>query len=771
MPKSEKRKNSARLTTVSKRIQINGIVQGVGFRPFVYKLANAHQLKGQVANTATGVLLHIEGPDETIESFCHDVKEKAPPLAHITELVVQAAPINHYKRFSIIHSKTGRQRFTLISPDVSICNDCLRELFDPMDRRYGYPFINCTNCGPRYTIIDDIPYDRPKTSMRHFTMCKQCQQEYDDPENRRFHAQPNACAVCGPRVSLHRRSGEEISSDNPVEQAATLLKQGSILAIKGLGGFHLAADAENSASVRALRQRKHREEKPLAVMSYDLAAIETYAYLSKEEAALLRSAQRPIVLLRKKENIPLAAEIFPGNRTVGAMLPYTPLHYLLLRQNLLALVMTSGNLSEEPIAIDNADAFIRLKDIADYFLIHDRDIYLRSDDSVVKRMGRTIGFFRRSRGYVPVPVFLKENVRSVLACGAELKNTVCLTRENYAFLSQHVGDLENLATYRFFKKTIQHLRRILSIEPEIIAFDMHPDYLSTQYAKEQALETKIAVQHHHAHVVSCMAENKVSEPVIGLSFDGTGYGTDGKIWGGEILLARYERFERLAHLSYTAMPGGAAAIREPWRMAVGHLYQAYGKDLFNLNLPLFEHIEEKKVRVVAEMIEKRVNSPETSSLGRLFDAVAAIAGIRQHVAYEGQAAMELEMAAGKLENERYEYDVLSENVLKIAPQSIIRGIVQDIDKGVRVSTISAKFHATLIRVFSQACHRLKRDTGINCVALSGGVFQNSILLTGLKDALETQGFDVLTHEKVPTNDGGIALGQAVIADAVSRWSC
>jgi hydrogenase maturation protein HypF len=766
--KREKRKNSARLATESKKININGIVQGVGFRPFVYKLAKAHQLKGQVANTASGVLLHIEGPGENIESFCRKLKENAPPLSHITDIVIQSAPLIHYRNFSIIHSKTGTHRFTLISPDMSICDDCKRELFDPMDRRFRYPFINCTNCGPRYTIIDDIPYDRPKTSMRQFTMCPQCQHEYDDPEDRRFHAQPNACSLCGPRISLHGRMGEAIFAENPVEQAATFLKQGFVLAIKGLGGFHLAVDAENAVAVQTLRKRKLREEKPLAVMSYDLPTIEQYAHISRAEAVILTSPQRPIVLLRKKENTPLAVEISPGNLTVGAMLPYTPLHYLLLKNNFTALVMTSGNLSEEPIAIDNTDAFDRLKNIADYFLIHDRDIYLRSDDSVVKRMGNTMRFFRRSRGYVPVPVFLEAKIRPVLACGAALKNTICLTKENYAFLSQHVGDLENLATYRFFKKTIAHLKRILSIEPEIVAFDMHPDYLSTQYAKEQEQTAKVAVQHHHAHIVSCMAENKVSESVIGLSFDGTGYGTDGKIWGGEIMLARYEQFDRLAHLSYAAMPGGAAAIKEPWRMAISYLYRTYGKELFNLNLPLIQGMEENKIRIIVEMIEKKVNSPETSSLGRLFDAVAAIAGIRDRVAYEGQAAMELEMAAGEPGEEIYEYDLISENVLKIEPQPIIEGIVKDIQKGVAVSRISAKFHATLIRMFSQLCERLKTETRIERVALSGGVFQNSILLTGLKKSLEEQGMVVLTHEKVPTNDGGIALGQAVIADAVVR---
>ena len=768
MLKRKKGTHSARLATESKKISINGIVQGVGFRPFVYQLAKAHSLTGHVANTSKGVLLHIEGAEQDIDAFCRNLEQKAPPLSHITEIRILSVPLAHYQSFSIIQSQTGAQRFTLISPDMSVCEDCIRELFDPQDHRYRYPFINCTNCGPRYTIIDDIPYDRPKTSMRHFRMCPRCQHEYDDPENRRFHAQPNACPDCGPFVALHDSAGVLIRSHDPIAQSISLLKQGHILAVKGLGGFHLAVDAENEAAVHALRKRKHREEKPLAVMSHDLKTIEAFAHISEAEAALLTSPQRPIVLLRKKPDNPLAADISPGNRYVGTMLPYTPLHYLLLRDNFTALVMTSGNLSEEPIAIDNTDAMNRLRHIAAYFLIHNREIYLRSDDSVVKHTGNALRFFRRSRGYVPVPVFLKEKVRPVLACGAELKNTICLTKESYAFLSQHVGDLENLATYAFFRKTVAHLSRILDIRPEIVAYDMHPDYLSTRYAQEQEQVAKVPVQHHHAHIAGCMAENKVDAPVIGLSFDGTGYGADGRIWGGEILLARYTGFDRLAHLAYVPMPGGAAAIREPWRMAVSYLYQTYGNGLFNLKLPLIQHIEEKKIRLMIEMMEKQVNSPETSSLGRLFDGIAAITGIRYRAAYEGQAAMALEMTAAELPDESYEFDVGSENVLKIRPQPIIEGVVKDIQNGVAVSRISAKFHATLIRLFAGVCDRLKKETGIPRVALSGGVFQNSILLTGLMNSLTGKGFQVLTHEKVPTNDGGIALGQAVIANAICR---
>jgi hydrogenase maturation protein HypF len=483
------------------------------------------------------------------------------------------------------------------------------------------------------------------------------------------------------------------------------------------------------------------------------------------EADLLQSRQRPIVLLRKKENHPIAPDVSPRNRYFGVMIPYTPLHYLLLENEFTALVMTSGNLSEEPIAIENSDAFQRLKDIADYFLIHDRDIYLRSDDSVVKRVGPDMRFYRRSRGYVPVPVFLKKSTRPILACGAELKNTVCLAKGKHAFISQHVGDLENLSTYEFFKKTIAHLKRILDVEPQIVAFDRHPDYMSTQYAKKQKHIEKIAVQHHHAHIVSCMAENQIEEPVIGLSCDGTGYGLDGNIWGGEIMIAHPDRFERAAHLAYVPMPGGVAAIKEPWRMAVSHLYRIYGKHLFNLNLPLLKEIDRKKIDVMIEMIDKNINSPLTSSLGRLFDGVAAIAGIRNQVVFEGQAAMELEMAATGSADEAYEYAWADEEVLKIDPQPIIAGVARDVAQGVSTSQVSDKYHATLIRIFTELCELMKKKTHISRVALSGGCFQNSILLSGLLKRLEQKGFKVLTHKKVPANDGGIALGQAVIADA------
>ena len=754
----------------AKKLKVNGIVQGVGFRPFVFQLAEHYELKGEVANTSFGVSIHIEGPPDRLASFEADLAAKSPPLAYIVEISGNSQTVKNYTDFRIVKSKGETAMSTLISPDVSVCDDCLQEMFDPRNRRYSYPFINCTNCGPRYTIIDDIPYDRPKTSMRHFKMCPACQAEYDDPTDRRFHAQPNACAKCGPQVGLYDNRHKQIIANDPIGKAAEILKQGYILAVKGLGGYHLAADAANADAVMRLRLRKLREEKPLAVMANDIEHIQRFAEVEIKDEELLTSIQRPIVLLKKKATYPICEEVAPRNNYFGVMLPYTPLHYMLLKHGFKALVMTSGNLSEEPIAIDNDDAFQRLADIADYFLIHNRDIYLRSDDSIVRHSAGSKRFIRRSRGYVPIPVFLKHKIPSVLACGAELKNTVCITKGDRAFLSQHIGDLENMATYDFFELTINHLKRILDISPEIIACDMHPNYLSTQFAEKQQNIEKISVQHHHAHIVSCMAENKLDGPVVGLSFDGTGFGADGAIWGGELLIVEEHNFERAGHLRYVPMPGSTAAIREPWRMAVSYLKDSFGKDFNNLNLPGLKEIESEKLTVVSEMITKGVNSPLTSSLGRLFDGVAAICGVRNQANFEGQAAMELEMLAVESDGLCYDYDWETADVLRILPAPIIRGVVTDILNKVPIGEISARFHQTLIHLFANLCEVIRSDRGLNRVVLSGGCFQNSILLSGMLRVLQGKKFEVFTHEQVPTNDGGIALGQAFVAAAINRRS-
>jgi hydrogenase maturation protein HypF len=756
--------------TAAKRIEVNGIVQGVGFRPFVYNLAHQYDLKREVANTAAGVSIHIEGPPEDIRAFETDLTAKCPPLAHVVDISGHTESVKPFAKFRIVKSKGQARMATLISPDVSICEDCRQELFDPADRRYRYPFINCTNCGPRYTIIDDIPYDRPGTSMRHFKMCAACQAEYDDPTNRRFHAQPNACEHCGPHVSLYDHRRKPITTDDPIRAAADCIRQGQIVAVKGLGGYHLVVDALNAEAVLRLRRRKLREEKPFALMSGDLKNIRAYARVRPEEETFLTSIQRPIVLLQKKNPNRISEAVAPGNKYWGVMLPYTPLHYLLFEHRFAALVMTSANLSEEPIAIDNDDAFERLADIADYFLIHNRDIYLRSDDSILKLTAGHRRYIRRSRGYVPIPIFLNQTVPAVLACGAELKNTICLTKGDKAFLSQHIGDLENMATLDFFKLTVAHLERILEIQPELIACDMHPDYLSTRYANEQVKIPVIEVQHHHAHIVSCMAEHKLEGAVIGLAFDGTGYGPDGTIWGGEVLVAEARQFERVAHLTEMPMPGSSAAIKEPWRMALSYLHATFENDLAELALPLLRHIEPQKISIIVEMIEKGVNCPQTSSLGRLFDAVAAIAGLRQRINFEGQAAMELEMLADGHSDTIYDLQWTEQAPVKILPQPIIRGVVHDIQSGMSPGAISAKFHQTLTVLFGEVCAIIRRSHDLNRVVLSGGCFQNSLLLGGLIEQLQTRNFEVYAHQQIPANDGGIALGQALVAASIADAS-
>ena len=769
---------------IARKIYVTGIVQGVGFRPFIYQLARTHDLNGVVANTASGVSIHVEGAVEQVALFFRHIAELKPSLAHITDIASEDVMPEGYADFTISESRRQAQRSTLISPDVATCEDCIREIFDPLDRRFGYPFTNCTNCGPRYTIIDDIPYDRPNTSMKHFVMCALCRAEYDDPYNRRFHAQPNACPVCGPVLTLHDSDGGvletagEAGGSDLIRTAVRLLKGGHILAVKGLGGFHLAVDAENPDAVARLRRKKCREEKPLALMAASPDDIRLFARVGPAEEALLRGFQRPIVLLEKRRPHTIAENVSPENRYFGVMLPATPLHYLMMNSEMSAIVMTSGNMSEEPIAIDNADAVLRLNGIADYYLTHNRDIRLRSDDSIVRPIGGAGRLVRRSRGYVPVPVFLRNNVPCILACGGALKNTVCLTKDNNAFLSQHIGDLENLRTLEFFTSTIDHMKRILDIEPRLIAHDMHPDYLGTRYAIEQTGAGQIAVpvQHHHAHIVSCMAENRIGGDVIGLAFDGTGYGMDGHIWGGEVLVASENTFERTAHMAYVPMPGGDAAAKAPWRMGVSYLYDAMGDGFREVDSPLFENTAEKDVDIVVRMIARNFNSPLTSSLGRLFDAVAAILGIRSHVYFEGQAAMALEMAACPDSILPEPSDVYSYALPQafsgafqpnagapIPSRPIIMGVVRDMAQGRDVSCISTRFHWTLIHLFSDVCDRIRGITGLNRVVLSGGVFQNAILLAGMDRMLTERHFDVYTHRRVPANDGGISLGQAVVA--------
>src|ERR1035441_10443536 len=620
---------------VRRQIEVSGIVQGVGFRPYVYRLAIGRHLRGTIRNTSAGVTIEIQGPAETVQDFVEHLPAEVPPLARITGFTVNEVPCvamqigdNHDpdQDFRIVHSRAGEEVRTLISPDVAICPDCLREMFDPTDRRYRYPFINCTNCGPRFTIIRDIPYDRPSTSMAMFQMCPACLAEYENPLDRRFHAQPNACWECGPRVELWDKSGRRIECRDPIVEAVSGLHAGLVVAVKGLGGFHLAVDATNAAAVALLRQRKRRVEKPFAVMVPDFVTAQEVCEIEDAARTVLQSIQRPIVLLPKKTPSVIPAEVAPFNRYLGIFLPYTPFHYLLLAEGgFKALVMTSGNLSEEPIAIDNREAVHRLHGLADYFLVHNRDILLRCDDSVVRVAGGVTRQLRRSRGFVPVPVFLKDDQPSVLAVGGELKNAICLTKGKHAFLSQHVGDLENAESYSFFHEAIEHLERILEIRPEIIAYDLHPDYFSTKWALQQSGVQLVGVQHHHAHIASCMAENHLEGRVIGFALDGTGYGTDGKIWGGEVLIAGYEDFERAAHFEYVPLPGGSAAILEPRRMAISYLFHHFGRDFWGLDVPFTRRLDRGRTETLLRLMQSGINSPLTSSCGRLFDAVAALA--------------------------------------------------------------------------------------------------------------------------------------------------
>jgi hydrogenase maturation protein HypF len=756
------------------QVVVRGIVQGVGFRPFVYRLAQEHQLRGWVLNSTQGVVIEVEGPRQKIDGFIAGLRAGPPPQAVIERVETNFLPPVGYSCFIIEASREGDE-FVLISPDICICADCLNELENPEDRRWAYPFINCTNCGPRFTIISDIPYDRPKTTMSVFTMCPHCKNEYHDPADRRFHAQPNACPVCGPHLEMARngaRPAEVPLEGEPIEVARRLLAEGAVVAVKGLGGFHLACDATNAAAVATLRERKQRVDKPFAVMSLDVDTVRRYCQVSEGEAQLLESPARPIVLLRRKPGSPIADEVAPANNNLGVMLPYTPLHYLLLGDRgtpvPLALVMTSGNMSEEPIAIGNQEALERLSPLADYFLMHNRDIYVRCDDSVTRLFRGREAMMRRSRGYAPSPVRVDLDLREILACGAELKNTFCLTKGTYAFLSQHIGDMENYETFASYQASIEHFQKLFRVNPQAVAYDLHPNYLATRYALELAEAEglrRVPVQHHHAHVVSCMAENGVDEEVIGVALDGTGYGTDGHVWGGEFLLADCRRFRRLGHLKYVPLPGGEAAIKRPYRMAVSHLLSAFGEEALDLPLELWAQIEGTELALIRRIMAAKVNCPLTSSCGRLFDAVSALVGVRGVVNYEGQAAIELEMLAAEGVEEAYDWSRPSSYPIIIDPAPVLRGVVSDLRRGVDRAVISAKFHNTIADIIVGVSQAARERTGISRVALSGGVFQNIYLLGRTLDELESQGFDVLIHHRVPTNDGGIALGQAVIANA------
>jgi hydrogenase maturation protein HypF len=754
-------------------IVIRGIVQGVGFRPFVFSLAVRLHLAGFVKNQTGNVFIEAQGEPVVLDSFQAALTAEAPPLAKIEHLSWEPRLPQDEQQFRIEHSDAETAGPIFISPDVATCPDCLRELLDPKDRRFGYPFLNCTNCGPRLTIITGAPYDRARTTMGAFPMCPACRAEYENPADRRFHVQPTACADCGPWLELRGPDGQPVPSEDPLADFVAALRDGTIGALKGLGGYHLACDARNASVVAVLRRRKHRDEKPFAIMVPDLAAAEALCEVSPLERELLLSPRRPIVLLRKRPLIPVAEEVAPRNPYLGVMLPYTPLHHLLLRAaDGMPLVMTSGNRSDEPIAYQDDDALTKLSDIADLLLVHNRPIHVRCDDSVTRVVDDVELPVRRSRGYAPRPIALPmECPRPILALGGQLKATFALGRGRQAFLSHHAGDLDYYEAFSAFVRDIGLYEELFAVRPEYLVHDLHPEYVTTRHAQERSIREGIPLltaQHHHAHLASCMAEHGLTEPVIGVTFDGTGYGTDGAVWGGEFLVGDYREYRRAAHFRYVGMPGGEQAIREPWRMALAHLLDAGVPDI-----PVRARLLPTQLQTIERMLQRRFRTPLTSSAGRLFDAVASIAGEADRVSYEGQAAIQLEWLASRVAPagaypvsvEQVTGNGSAEPPLVIDTRPLITAVAEEASRKVDASLIARRFHSTLVDVIAHVCNRLRETTGLDAVVLSGGVFLNALLTSEVSARLGKDGFRVYRHRLVPPNDGGLSLGQLAIAAA------
>jgi hydrogenase maturation protein HypF len=742
------------------KIQIQGAVQGVGFRPFVYRLAEELKLSGFVLNSPYGVLIEIEGMMDKLKLFLKRLEEEKPPASIIQSLEYSYLDPKGFKGFKIVKSEDSGEKITLILPDIATCSFCLEEIFDPDNRRFRYPFTNCTNCGPRFTIIESLPYDRPNTTMKIFKMCRRCREEYENPKDRRFHAQPNACPTCGPHLELYDSSSNLIEKeDSALKKTAQLIREGYIVAVKGLGGFHLMVDARNEEAIERLRLKKPRRDKPFAMMFPDIKEVKRNCFVSEMEERLLLSPECPIVLLKRRPDSPLPLNIAPNNPYLGVMLPYTPLHHLLMKELSFPVIATSGNLTDEPIVIDEEEALRRLGKVADYFLFHTRPIKRHADDSIVRIvMGREL-ILRRARGYAPLPVLVKERLPKVLALGPHLKNTVALSIGNRVFISQHIGDLETRESLLTFKNTIKDFLELYEFEPEIIACDLHPDYLSTRYAEKISSEKKIPlykIQHHHAHIASCMAENELEGKVLGISWDGTGYGLDGTVWGGEFLLTSYGEFERVAHFRTFPLLGGDKAIKEPRRVALGLLLELFGEEAISLKLPTIEAFERDEMEILLKAYKKGIGASLTSSAGRLFDAVASILGVRQKITYEGQAAMELEFSSEEGVNSHYPFDIVEREKIEIDWGPIINAIIEDNEP---VPLKAAKFHNTLSEIILTVAEKI----GEKRILLSGGVFQNKLLTEKTVEKLEEKGFMVYTHQRVPPNDGGISLGQVLVA--------
>lgn len=750
---------------IAKKIVVKGIVQGVGFRPFIYKNATKNNLKGFVNNTSKGVFIEVEGYEEDITSFIEEIKHKPPVLSKVTDIKIIDKEIEGYTNFKIIESKEEEEAITLLSPDIATCDDCLKDISDVNNRRYRYPFTNCTNCGPRFSITKKVPYDRENTTMDVFQMCSECREEYNDPLNRRFHAQPNGCSKCGPRVYICNKEGNKIISNNPIKDIVKEIKNGKIVAIKGIGGFHLACDAKNKEVINELRKRKKRPRKPLAVMMRDIETVKKYCDVNELEERILLGNKKPILLLDKKRNSLLPKELTNyQNGKLGVMLPYTPVHHILFSEDIDILVMTSANISGEPMVYKNHEAIEKLKGIADFYLMNNRHIYIPIDDSVSRVILGKERVLRNARGYAPKSMEIKDMAYSI-ALGANSNNTFAIANNENIFFSNYIGDLANYNTWQHYINSLEHMKGIYKIDPKSYFYDLHPNFYQNELLKEIKTK-KIGIQHHHAHIVACMAEHSLEEEVIGIAFDGTGYGIDGKLWGGEFFICDKERFKRLAHLNYVALPGGEGAIREPWKIAISYLYDIFKED-YAAYVP--KHLQEKKHQIITEIIKKDINSPKASSIGRLFDAVAALLGFDAKITFQGEAAIDLENLCCRDDQSFYQYNIsLEDGIYIIDCKSLIKSVVIEVIDGIDKELIARRFHNTIIKFTIELCEILRKEYNLSSVVLSGGVFQNEILLINIYKELIKRDFKVYIHEQIPANDEGISIGQMIIGNEILK---